>query len=114
MKGLAGLLKEIKAFKEIYFELKDIYPEIASLIQSISVSRPKSADVKQIIQFAVSKIVNDPYIVLGARKDDPPELIDAVYKLKAKYYHPDNKKTGNKEKFIKINKAYEEITNGNR
>jgi len=106
--SIYDLVKGIRAFKGLASEFKELYPEIASLLSSFNTNKPVTADdIKKAISFAVNRIMNDPYIVLGVRKDDPPELIDAVYKTKAKFYHPD--KGGDSEKFLRLRKAYEEI-----
>lgn len=109
--SLFDLVKGIRAFKELTNEVKEIYPEIASIFGVLNSKKSiSSEDIRNAISFAVNKIMNDPYIIVGVRKDDPPELIDAVYKVKVKFYHPD--KGGDGEKFIKLKKAYEEIKNG--
>lgn len=111
--SIYDLVKGIRAFKELANEFKEVYPEVSSIISSFSSKGSVSADdIRKAISFAVNKIMNDPYVVLGVRKDDPPELIEAVYKLKAKFYHPDNSKTGNKDKFIAIKEAYNKIKGG--
>ncbi|MCI0418668.1 MAG: DnaJ domain-containing protein, partial [Acidobacteria bacterium] len=37
-------------------------------------------------------------------------VITKVYRLLAAYYHPDNKQTGNEEKFKTVLKAYEVLS----
>jgi hypothetical protein len=49
----------------------------------------------------------DAYDIVGASPDDPFEMIEAVYKKKALYYHPD--KGGNPERFKRLTEAYELI-----
>lgn len=117
MKGFASsiqdLLKGVRAFKQLANELKDIYPEIASILSSLNSKKSVNAnDIRKAISFAVNKIMNDPYVILGVSRDDPPELIDAVYKLKVKFYHPD--KGGDSEKFLRLRNAYDEIKNKNK
>ena len=110
--SLFDLVKGIRAFKELANEVKDVYPEISSFLGLLNSKKNIDAeDIKNAISFAVNKIMNDPYIVVGVKKDDPQELIDAVYKVKAKFYHPDNKNTGNADKFMKIKDAYDKIKN---
>ncbi len=51
---------------------------------------------------------SDPYSILFLKSDAPPQVIKAVYKALAAMYHPDSP-TGDKEKFIKLDAAYNEI-----
>lgn len=55
--------------------------------------------------------MNNYYDILGLKSNASPEQIKQVYRNLAKKYHPDNKKTGDSQKFIKINEAYEKIIN---
>lgn len=48
------------------------------------------------------------YTIVGVSPGDPPELIDAVYRAKAKYLHPDNP-NGNAEQFMILKNAYDTI-----
>lgn len=48
------------------------------------------------------------YQIVGVSQGDSPELIDAVYRAKAKYLHPDSP-TGNTDEFIKLKTAYDSI-----
>ena len=108
MNNLSELLRNVKTLKSIIGETKSITPDIMSMLSMMGMgNKNKSGGIADII----SKFANSPYLILGVRKDDPPELIEAVYKLKAKTYHPDNKKTGNNEKFIDIKEAYDKIIN---
>ena len=52
--------------------------------------------------------LGDAYRVLGVDPEDPPELVDKVWHVKALFYHPD-KKTGNREAFERIAAAYARI-----
>lgn len=45
--------------------------------------------------------------VLGIMPDSPVEVARAVYKALAAKYHPDNKATGNAEKFKEVKEAFE-------
>jgi len=108
--SLNDIVKGVRAFKELVNELKSFYPEISTFFAKKGANPD---EIRRAISFAVNKIMNDPYVILGVNRDDPPELIDAVYRVKAKFYHPDAE-TGNKEKFIRLQKAYEEIKSSNR
>ena len=110
--SFTNFVKEVKAFREIVNEFRNLYPELSSIFSFFKPERNITVDdIKKAISFTVNKIMNDPYIIVGVRKDDPPELVDAVYRVKAKFYHPDNKETGDKEKFIRLNEAYKKIKN---
>ena len=110
---LYDILNNIKMFKTIVNEVKGLSPELMSFLNQLGISnqtmKMDANTVRSAISFAVNKVMNNPYIVLGVSTDDPPELVEAVYKLKAKFYHPDNKQTGNQEKFMKITDAYNKI-----
>lgn len=51
----------------------------------------------------------DPWKVLGVDPNDPIQLIDQVWRLKAKTFHPDNPQTGNRDRFEMVLKAYQEV-----
>lgn len=51
----------------------------------------------------------DAYDILGVNPDDPIDLIDRVYRAKSSIYHPDNKTSGNEQKFKRITEAYDQI-----
>ena len=53
--------------------------------------------------------VQDPWRVLGVSPDDPVTLVDQVFRLKVKFYHPDNLKTGDRRRFESILDAYRDI-----
>ena len=53
--------------------------------------------------------MKDPYTILGVTKTDSMEIIKKQYHKKLLTAHPD--KGGNNEEFIKIQKAYKQITN---
>lgn len=57
---------------------------------------------------AVYPMAPDPYLVMGVSPGDPPEMIEAVYRIKAKFLHPD-RPTGNAEAFIQLQQAYQQI-----
>jgi hypothetical protein len=49
----------------------------------------------------------EAYDIVGGSPDDPIDLIMDLYRKKATYYHPD--KGGDKDRFVKLTKAYELI-----
>lgn len=49
----------------------------------------------------------DYYEILGINRDATEEEIKKAFRQQARKYHPDNKETGNEEKFKSINEAYE-------
>lgn len=51
---------------------------------------------------------SDPYRILGVEPGDPPELVTAVFRAKAKVLHPD-KKAGDAEKFKRLDAAYKAV-----
>ena len=55
------------------------------------------------------QIGEDPFVVLGVSPGDPLDLINAVHRLKARYYHPDNKETGNVVVFKRLQVAYTQV-----
>jgi DnaJ-class molecular chaperone len=57
---------------------------------------------------AVYPIPLDPYSILGVSPGDPPEMIEAVYRAKVKFLHPDQP-TGNADAFIRLQQAYHQI-----
>ncbi len=52
---------------------------------------------------------DSPYAILGVRHDAADFIIKAVYRKLAGMYHPDNRETGNEEKFKKMQGAYDAI-----
>lgn len=112
--SLQDLLRGFKTVKSIVEEVKEIAPDIKEFVDPLlskNLGGVNAEEIKKAIDFASTRILNSPWVILGVSKTDPIELIDAVYKLKIKYYHPDNPKTGNQEKFIKIKEAYDKIKN---
>lgn len=54
----------------------------------------------------------DPYTVLGVDPTDSPAVVQAVFKAKAKIFHPDNQTTGNADKFKRLQAARDAIMHG--
>ena len=109
---LSDLVSGIRDAKTLVEEVKGIYPNVAGLLGGLTLGGGSKIDknaIRNAISFAVKKIQEEPHYVLGVAVDDPPELIDAVYKVKAKFYHPDNHETGNSERFMKIHEAYKKL-----
>jgi hypothetical protein len=52
---------------------------------------------------------DNPYTILEVRPDASDLVIKAVYRAKARVYHPDNRETGNDDMFKRITAAYEKI-----
>lgn len=50
-----------------------------------------------------------PYLVLGVSDDDPDELVEQVFRVKAKFRHPDNLEHGDAVRFKELNNAYQII-----
>ncbi|MBT8396936.1 MAG: DnaJ domain-containing protein [Gemmatimonadetes bacterium] len=48
----------------------------------------------------------DYYEILQVNPNADPDTIDRVFRLLAKRHHPDNKNTGNAEKFTEVSEAY--------
>ncbi len=55
----------------------------------------------------MSEINKDLYETLGISKDCTEDEIKKAFRQQARKYHPDNKETGNEEKFKELNQAYE-------
>ena len=72
---------------------------------------PRMSPTVQRILDTATKMVHDPYFILGVERGAPLELVKAVWKEKAKYYHPDSTKLagGRPELFKKLKEAYEAI-----
>lgn len=49
----------------------------------------------------------DPYEVLGVAKDATDEVVKKAFRQLARKYHPDNRETGDEEKFKDVNLSYE-------
>lgn len=52
----------------------------------------------------------DLYEILGVSRDASEEEVKKAFRQKARTFHPDNKETGNEEKFKEINQAYEVLS----
>lgn len=103
---LGQMLKDIQTIRSIVHEANGVMPDITGLIAQMGFGG--GSNTASTILSAISSIANSPYIQLGVRKDDPKKLIDAVYKTKAMFYHPDSE-NGDSKKFRELQKAYDEI-----
>jgi len=56
----------------------------------------------------------DYYEVLQVSDSAEPETISRVYRILAQRYHPDNKETGNDERFREITDAYQVLSNAEK
>ena len=56
----------------------------------------------------------DYYEVLGINKNASEQEIKSAFRKKAKEYHPDNKETGNAEKFKEVSEAYGVLSDANK
>jgi DnaJ-class molecular chaperone len=68
---------------------------------------PKIKEEARGVTEKIREMRDAPYRVLGVDPDAPDELIDKIYRTKAKYYHPDV--TGSDQVMVKLNQAYQEI-----
>jgi ElaB/YqjD/DUF883 family membrane-anchored ribosome-binding protein len=50
---------------------------------------------------------DDPYVILGVSRDDSMDVVKAVWRTKAKFFHPDA--GGSKDRMQKLQAAYEAI-----
>ena len=57
---------------------------------------------------------SDPYELLQISPKAHDETIQRVYRFLAARYHPDNPETGNQEKFLLLNQAYEVLSDPER
>ncbi|HET8549770.1 MAG TPA: J domain-containing protein [Bryobacteraceae bacterium] len=53
----------------------------------------------------------DFYEVLQISPNAEPETVQRVYKMLATRYHPDNPETGDLERFVRLNEAFETLSN---
>jgi DnaJ-class molecular chaperone len=56
------------------------------------------------------KQLENYYEILQVSSKAEQLVINKAYRLLAAYYHPDNKQTGNEEKFKQVLKAYEVLS----
>lgn len=78
------------------------------------IHRLYEAEIRERLQKGLGELINrifskpeDPaYLTLGVSPSDPVEMIDSVYRAKAKILHPDNRDTGDAERFMMLTKAY--------
>ncbi|HDD45187.1 MAG TPA: J domain-containing protein [Candidatus Desulfofervidus auxilii] len=90
--------KAINKIHRIIKDLKRTAPEVANLGREVQ---------ELLYEFNIIQPKKNPYQILGCYEDDPDELIREIFRIKAKYYHPD--KGGSEEKMRKLLDAYEEI-----
>ena len=62
-----------------------------------------------VADLAYRKTQGEDYRIVGVEPDDPPELMEKVWRVKALFYHPDNQKTGNREAFERVKAAYDRL-----
>jgi curved DNA-binding protein CbpA len=58
--------------------------------------------------------VVDYYEVLQISPNAEPETIQRVYRMLASRYHPDNSETGDLERFVRLNEAFETLSHAER
>lgn len=56
--------------------------------------------------------LESPYTILGVSPTDPPAMVDAVFRAKAKILHPDN--GGDGKAFARLKMAYDLIRNNQK
>ncbi len=69
------------------------------------------AGVRQFLdgQLPTKNLPPSPYRILGVELGDPPKLVEEVYRLKSKWFHPDNISTGDVARFKRLTAAHEAI-----
>lgn len=111
--SLQNLIRDVQGLKKLLGEFESLAPQLRQAIGHFfndpTVRSANQEQIRDAINFAVKKVRGDPHVILGVDSDDPIELIKEVYRLKAKYFHPDVKETGNQEKFVKIHEAYKKL-----
>lgn len=113
-RGKRSLLSDIKEIKDIISEVGYFLPGVSNFMSNIKISGSTEKNIKDAIRFTVDSLMNDPYIVLGVNRGDSDDLINKIYKVKVKYYHTDNKDTGDVNKFIRVFEAYKRIKDDRR
>jgi hypothetical protein len=66
-------------------------------------------DTKRTLRLPILDTV-DYYEVLQVSRNAEPETIQRVYRIMAARFHPDNTETGDSERFMLLNEAYETIS----
>ena len=71
--------------------------------------------VEELLGSAVANLVYsrteaEVYHIVGVEPGDPQELIHQVYRVKAAFWHPDNKASGDPEMFKRLQSAYERLS----
>ncbi len=113
-KSKHSLLSNIREIKDIISEVGYFVPGVSNFMNNIKSGGSVNNEIRDAIKFAVNSIMNDPYVILGVSRKDPDDLINKVYKVKVKYYHTDNKDTGDVDKFLKIFESYKRIKDDRR
>ncbi len=68
-----------------------------------------SEETKRTVRLPLVDAV-DYYEVLQVSQNAEPETIHRVYRIMAARFHPDNPQTGDSERFLLLNEAYEELS----
>lgn len=105
------------AKKRAYSYLKDV-DDLMSLLTGKRIRDVVPRAVELFGDEIVSKLMRNglnkppadsPYAILEVRPDASDLVVKAVYRAKARIYHPDNKDTGNADEFRRITQAFEAI-----
>jgi len=86
----------------VFDRLLDMFADLAVEEISARIERVKASNFRPKIN-----PIDRAYAVIGASPDDSMDVIEAVYKAKAKFFHPD--KGGDAEKFKRLQAAIEMI-----
>jgi len=99
----------VKPLRRTHDRASILVADLATEVLSVLTSPETIERLRARIQHAGERVLYDPHLVLGVFADDPPELVEAVYRAKASVLHPDNRATGNAGAFKAVNTAYTEI-----
>ena len=87
---------------------EDETPLGACIFRTLGRKNNRTLDASTIMQ-------NDPFVdfyyLLQISPHSEPESIERVYRRMAARYHPDNPRTGDGERFLKLKQAYEILSN---